>query len=222
MKEVIGFAGRAESGKSTAAEMLHDIAKSERGRHIEFSEPILELAQKWMVNLKSNTRSHALAALQTVGRTGVFDSLIGAEYNMSLLDNYLNSRPQLQPEITVETKSQHRPLLEWLGKGVVDHVSPTFWSDMVCQKVTTSIEDGADLITLGGIRSMNDASAARSVGGVIVRVSRENHDQLLPTEASINAWEPDFYVDNNGSLTDLSLAMEDVWMHIKQAGAFGV
>jgi energy-coupling factor transporter ATP-binding protein EcfA2 len=116
MKKVVGFAGRAGSGKSTAAAMLHSMANPEKGHNIEFSDPIVSMAQA---------------------------------------------------------------------------------------RATRLLDEGADLVTICGVRSEYDAQAVRSIGGSIVRLTRGTPGQLLPTEAGINAWQEDFHIVNNGTLDDL-------------------
>ncbi|MGF7228645.1 MAG: hypothetical protein ACQR33_01540 [Candidatus Saccharibacteria bacterium] len=217
MGSIVGFAGRAETGKSTAAEMLRSVSGSQSSQHLEFSEPILTIANDWMARLTAKTSyNEALAELQHVAleTTDTFKTLISARYNTPLLSRYLDQSSDISRCITPETKSQHRQLLEWLGKGVVDHVSPTYWSDVVIQRVDALLPD-TDLVTIGGIRSGYDAQAVRQAGGKIIQVTRAaNNMPLLLTEEALSEWEPDFTIVNDGTLEDLEEAVGNVWRQI--------
>lgn len=205
MKKVVGFAGRAGSGKSTAAAMLHSIASPEKGYNIEFSDPIVSMAQQWLdVTPRNVTPQEAMSKFVSIAIDFDKSSLQGlarAGNDSPLIRNYFSERPASR--ITGETKTQHRMLLEWLGKGVVDHVDPAYWSNIAQARATNLLEEGADLVTLCGVRSEYDAQAVRNIGGSIVRLTRGTPGQLLPTEAGINAWQEDFHIVNNGTLDDL-------------------
>lgn len=215
MTHVVGFAGRAESGKSTAAEMLHSIVLPENGQHIEFSEPILAMAQAWMdISEVGESQSQIAKNLYEVAGGQIdaisLSSLVEEGVESPLLGAYLKNRTETTV-INSETKHEHRKLLEWLGKGVVTHASPTYWSDTVKQKATRLIEAGADLITLGGVRSGFDAEATKHFGGTIIKLTRGNTSELLPSEAGINAWRADYDIDNNGTFDELRLSLQIVW-----------
>ena len=212
MRKVVGLAGRAESGKTTAAKMLHSILQPEKAHMIEFSEPILSLAQNWLDQTPSDaTLESALGEFKAVavelGQKSL-ERLTRAGRDSPLLIKYFAERPNLT--VNPETKGQHRMVLEWLGKGVVDHVDPAYWADIVQDKALQLLEDGADLITLCGVRSAYDAQAVRNVGGSIIRLTRGSYDQLLPSEAGINTWREDFYIANNGTLKDLHTAISNL------------
>lgn len=216
MTYVVGLAGRAESGKSTAAEMLHSIVLPREGHHIEFSEPILALAQRWVSKLAVDATIEDV--FQHFQDTVEFDeastvSLIEAGMESPHLKAYLDHQTFLSP-ITQETKQAHRQLLEWLGRGVVDYVSPTYWSDQVRQKTSLLVERRVDFITLGGVRSAFDADTVKNFGGNIIKLTRGEVVEPLPSEVGINSWQADYAISNVGTFDDLRHNLTSVWSMI--------
>ncbi|HSX28250.1 MAG TPA: hypothetical protein VLF60_02265 [Candidatus Saccharimonadales bacterium] len=213
MNRVVGFAGKAETGKSTAAEMLHTIVRPQNGQHLEFSSPILSLAQQWMsISLPgadSRTVIENLRDLITEAHAELVEALVKSGLESDGLQEYLENRTSAP--ITPETKGAHRQLLEWLGKGAVDHIGPTFWADKLEMKARSSLEEGADLLTIGGVRSGYDAQVVRNLGGSIIRLTRGRKTPILPSEAGLESWSADFDIPNDSTLEDLRYAIFQAW-----------
>lgn len=215
MSEVVGFAGRAGTGKTTAALVLHDLIQPQDGHHIEFSDPIMRVANEWMeASAEAAGKATSLDMLGDVlvARYHVNPrSLIAAGHESCALDKYMpggefGGTGQINPE----NKKDFRGLLEWLGKSSLEHLSPTFWADIVEHRVKTQLRDGADLVTIGGVRSVLDAQAVRNVGGSVIRLRRGTTTKLLPTERGINSWKPDYEVSNQGSVDDLRVTLSGI------------
>lgn len=71
-----------------------------------------------------------------------------------------------------------------------------------------------DTIIIKDIRFENEASFLRSHGGIIWHVIRKNAQKvnLHSSEAGVKAMDNDIIIDNNGSLEQLALAVEQQWI----------
>lgn len=214
---IVGFGGRAESGKTTAAEMLIAIARPRRHVHIEFSDPIMQAAQAWLNSMTNESVLDAGIAAERLSQILGWFIAQGRSQNAANVGQ-INSgyaariaAGTLSRIITPETKSAHRPLLEWLGSGAIALYSATVWGDTVTSRISTAAQEGADLVTVGGVRSVADYEVIKSAGGLVVRLHRGSDELANVTERDLRTWVADFEVSNDGTLDDLRGQLEDVW-----------
>ena len=214
---IVGFGGRAESGKTTAAEMLVAIAQPRRHTHIEFSDPIMQAAQAWLNSMANeNMLDFGIAAerlsqvlgwfiAQDRGQNVADVGHVDSGYAARITDGTISRT------ITSETKSAHRPLLEWLGSGAITLYSVTVWGDTVTSKINAAAKDEADLITVGGVRSVADYGVVKSAGGLVLRLHRGSGESANATERDLRTWIADFEILNDGTLDSLRGQLEEVW-----------
>lgn len=219
---VVGFGGAADSGKTTAAEMLVQAADPKHHEHLEFSTPILEAAQQWVLvvgeNLTEETcQTHALVeVLGTVSGTSVHSK----DVDIPKLDKAYTTRLAgmlIDRQITHESKNAHRPLLEWLGRSAIQLVSPRVWGDTVHTKINQAKEDRADLITVGGVRTAADQQVVKQSNGAVIRLRRGTPQEQL-SEYQLYQWPADFDIENNKSLDDLYEAVAIIWSDLQKNG----
>lgn len=210
---VVGFGGAAGSGKTTAAEILVDIAEPTQHKHLEFSEPIIEAAQSWLgrvtneVTCKAAQIEMLLEVLESVPIDNFsLDSMapLDEQYVIKLFEE------QIARSISPETKNTHRPLLEWLGRSAIQLVSPNIWDDAMCEKINRAKESGINLVTVSGVRTIEDYKTIKRADGTVIRLSR-SRDLGLPSEYQLNQWPADFDIQNNGSLGKLRQEIEIIW-----------
>ena len=215
MKEVVGFSGAAESGKTTAASMLVDIAQPTRHSHIEFSDPIIEIG-KLLTDGSVTDESELVDKFYIELQSLQPDTLLQRIDGLRLPDDYASNLFNRELGVlSVETKQQHRPILEWIGRSAIRLVSPQIWGDIVYTNVLQKQETGSDLITIGGVRTVADNQVIQNLHGYTVRVLRgENTATRLDTEHELNSWNADFTVRNDGSLDDLHNSVHDIWFKI--------
>lgn len=125
---VLGFGGAAGSGKTTAANMLSEIAQPMQSEHFEFSDSIMQIGRSLLADISNNQNSRPEDYKDILS-----DKL--SEYGMSvssnqgipvLADTYVESLCSGElVELTHETKNQHRLLLEWLGRSAIIVATPT-------------------------------------------------------------------------------------------------
>lgn len=210
---VVGFGGAAGSGKTTAANMLVEIAKPSSYAHIEFSDPILEIGGLLISRGVANQDAlieglrHGLQSMgQGLHLREVAAPALPDEYAAALFGGGLGI-------LSAETKSQHRPLLEWIGRTAIELVHPEIWGNIVENKVLTLNRSGCDLITVGGVRTLADSEVIRGLGGVLVKIVHQGNCSAAdnPTEYQLDDWYPDFLIDNSGTIGELRLQIVDLY-----------
>lgn len=222
---LIGFGGAAETGKSTAAEMLIEAAQPQSHEHIEFSAPILEAAQFWLGRTALNStinESDCTAALDDTPHTITGTRPVSRDIsNLDPLDKqYLNklAERQISHLLSAETKNIHRPLLEWLGRSAIQLISPNIWGDAVRAKIRKAKEQSSSLITVGGVRTIADRQVLKDEEGIVIRLHRHTR-LILPSEYQINQWEADFDIQNEGTLDELRDRIGRLWRELQETAA---
>lgn len=215
MKKVVGFGGAAESGKTTAANMLVDIAQPTRHFHIEFSDPIMEIGKSLTdgsVADESDLVDKFYTELQSLQPDMPLQRIDGLRLPDAYASNLFNRK---FGALSAETKQQHRPILEWIGRSAIQSVSPQIWGDIVYTNVLQEQEAGSDLITIGGVRTVADNQVVQNLHGYTVRVLRgDDAVARLDTEHELNSWNADFTVRNDRSLDGLRNSVRDIWSKI--------
>lgn len=216
---VVGFGGGAESGKSTAAMLLTSIARPNQYEHIEFSDPIFITANEWLNELDDtsvdNPDTHIQILADVLGRSLDVPIPNPSRATAHLDDIYKRDiLHHNKTHVTPENKKVHRPLLEWLGHTAIQLISPRVWGDIVNQKITTALSSGADLVTVGGVRSISDSYIIHNQDGHIIRLYRAGGSESLISESQLSDWVPDFEILNNGSLEHLRKELVNVWTQI--------
>lgn len=221
MSEVIGLAGRAGSGKTTAATILRDIAQPETYTHIEFSDPIFITAQRWLdlamsQPSTSNEHQHTEWLAGVLADAGVKRMHRPPDNVLPKIDQYYLSEVTKHEEnkkVGTEQKAFHRPLLEWLGVVAIELTSPSIWGDMVKDKIIGEKSRGTELVTVGGIRSTTDNHIVKEQDGVIIRIIR-GEAEPLPSEAQVDSWTADYEIANNGTLEEFESKVANLWRRV--------
>ncbi len=125
---------------------------------------------------------------------------------------------ELPTPIRAENKGLHRSLLFWLGGVMIELVSPTIWCDQLDRRIKQLEERGYKLVSVGGIRYPQDAAMIRSNGGMVLKVERPHaHHGSDVTETAMKDIHPDTVLFNDGTLEQLTAAVERLWQDL-QAG----
>ncbi len=219
---VVGFGGAAGSGKTTAANMLIDIAQLSRHEHIEFSDPIIEAGQMWLNAIPddaSDITSQRSELLKVLGISSINNPT--QDDLLTLNEAYARkiSEGSIVRNLSLETKTLHRPLLEWIGRSAIQLISPNVWSDIVYSKVSTAKVTGIELVTIGGIRTVADKQVVTRSSGSVVSLHRDGSSNLL-SEYQISQWSAEFNVINNGTLSELRHKIENIWCQLKKPNNF--
>lgn len=224
MAKILGFTGRIGSGKTAAAEALHRTARVESA-HLEFSDPVISIANGWMgrIGLVDIVGSAQTDALQhAIVEAGMFvPRQVIEAMEFEALQEYLRVRHEMTAAnryISPETKGAHRPLLQWLGHEMVAKAGEDFWSRAVESVINTRIHDGAELVTVGGVRYANNAETIHGLHGYVLEVSRPSSDDVNQShisEVGIERHFVDAVILNDGSITDLESKMGSLWSDVQ-------
>ena len=220
---VVGFGGSAGSGKTTAANMLAEIARPIQPEHFEFSDPIIRIGSSLLTYISDNQNSRPEDYKDIL-----LDKL--SEYGMSVSSN--QNIPQLAGdyieslhsgelvELTHETKNQHRPLLEGLGRSAIIVATPTVWGDILRRNIDVSLRAGTGLITIGGVRTIADRDLVCELSGSIIRLVRELPENVqLDTEYQLSKWTADYTIFNEKTKIELFEEISRVWVDIIENNA---
>lgn len=216
---VVGFGGAAGSGKTTAANMLAEVAQPMQSEHFEFSDSIMQIGRSLLADISNNQNSRPEDYKDILsGKLSEYGMSVSSDQNIpQLSDAYIKSLCSGElAELTHETKNQHRPLLEWLGRSAIVIVSPTVWGDNILRyNVDTSLQAGNRLITIGGIRTMADRALIRELSGAMVRMARDLPGKVqLDTEYQLSEWSADYTVFNENTKDELFEEISRVWVDI--------
>lgn len=119
----------------------------------------------------------------------------------------LHRNPEMaRKKITRENKENYRPILQWLGGYLVEHVDAGIWYKEIVRRIRKAEAVGTDLCIVGGLRFPSDAKLLRDAGAIIVKVYRPAHlqnDMLDPTERERENIKTDCTVMSDGTVDDV-------------------
>lgn len=177
-KKWVGLYGRAQAGKDTVAGLMKDIAGF---RRVAFADPLREMALD-------------------------IDPLVGQDVHLReivLVHGWEDAKKH--PEV--------RRFLQRLGTdGVRKHIDQDWWVKAGIQAgLDKSLSRGRNRqkaesrVVFTDVRYPNEADAIRDQGGYIVKVVRDGDNPAVGhiSESSMTTVEPDYVLDNNGSIDDL-------------------
>lgn len=87
------------------------------------------------------------------------------------------------------------------------HINPNHWLEKVIEVIEAFSE--FDYVVTD-MRYPNEADALRAKGAIIVRLNRNTGLKEEPTEAVGDLIEPDYEIDNNGTLDELYMKVEQI------------
>lgn len=122
------------------------------------------------------------------------------------VENLKRKPAMLKQIIDKENKETFRPILQWLGGYLVQHVDKGIWYNEIVRRIQEVAKKGCQLCIVGGLRFPTDAVILRSTGAVIVQVYRPAHlqgDLMDPTEREREDIHADCVVMSNGTLEDV-------------------
>lgn len=221
---IIGLTGGIGHGKTTFARYLEQAAGD--FLHYESSDLVIDVANalrqtnhsspvasdllavnQWLQPLPEILAAtvHLVPTIEPVEITPAL--LVEAPEDYDKLSAYLSDmidHPERQfSVINAQTKTDFRPLLQWLG-GYLVKQRDGIWFDELVRRLQTRPD--VELITVSGLRYPGDAERVRAAGGLILEIARPNiveTDKMDITERERDLIEPDIIVNNNGTLKQL-------------------
>ncbi len=225
---LIGITGAIGHGKSSLADALAaqvgDVCRLESGTLVTEVANALHaktdtlpqpdnVAQinKWLESLPQILQdvTHTAVSFEQIKLKPTTFDPNSSEYEKLVLHlRNLQAQPELLTQhITSAKKERYRPILQWLGGYLVNHVDTGIWYKELVRRAQVAADEGCELCVIGGLRFPTDADIVRQAGGFIIAITRPDYaqkDLLDPTESGRNEIKVDAVVLNNGSLTQLS------------------
>lgn len=180
---IIAITGNAGSGKSTIAKMIVKHGYSE----IQFSSKLKDI-----VSIIFNWDRRSLSGESTNSRRWRED--IDPLWS-SRLDRYVDPRT----------------ILQQVGTDLFrNHLDPNIWIYSIEDEVLDSLP-----VVVSDLRFPNEAEYIKSLGGYVIRVVRDNYNRsnnndLHESETHIDGIDADYFIDNNGSISDLYERVEEI------------
>ena len=238
---LIGLTGERQQGKSTVSELLRACAPGTKIADLEYSDALIKVSNHWLQAWPSQVSNtdfyHQVNALiaklpDTIklitGRSIDHRALLVDSTDQASLElhkpllRYLDSL-SAPVTITRENKVDHRLILQWVAGRLRHFVGPTIWSEYYDGIIKRHLNDGFALVTLGGLRHQAEAEHLKSVGGIVIRVSKPKFigagvDDPY-TEQTMRAIIPDTEIVNNGTLLELKRVVDKLWADIARGYA---
>ncbi len=236
---VVGLTGGMGQGKSTVGAKLRELAGADYKADLEFSFVVSEVANDWIATWPKPLVQQPNQALVDVANElvetlpPIIEARTGKTADSAKLiidDSELHSRllhylgkwlglndeeraVQLPTPVEPANKALHRALLQWIGGGLIEMVSPTIWDEVIDRRIKQL--DGRDykLVTLGGVRYPQDVTMLHANGGLLVRVIRPNAE-ISKDATEVQKLVPDVELINDGTLVQLYNEVERLYRDI--------
>ena len=117
-----------------------------------------------------------------------------------------------------QNKDRFRKILQEWGQLKRELIRPDYWIWEWGKKVN-NVAPSCFLIIATDVRYLNEEKMIKDIGGRIVRVSRPNPGNIFDphsSETEQDAIKHDFYVPNNGTLTDLRQMVSQTLVDIRK------
>lgn len=200
MAIVYGLMGKRHSGKSTVAHYLQELYVGKNSFHIEFSDPIIAVANAWKrtwgapIDLQ-NGDEELLATFfnlhLSAGLSEALDSCLftySSDKQLWLDDGDLKQSQRLfdflrrssidrelyfGPIVSEFDKERNRALLQWLGGFLRSKLQDEdIWAAEVSYLIEQFKTGSDDLVTVGGVRFQSDADVIDEFDGQLIQVIR--------------------------------------------------
>jgi hypothetical protein len=199
MKRILGISGRAQSGKTTAAEYIKNRV-CERVLFLNFADSLKDIVEKlfgvdkkflWTDEGKCQ-KTHVL--WENMPGT-ITRSRLEASWGNFLCDWYPLPHQYLSGEVAKEVKNHlglvlvedgaqmtGREILEYFGTDVCRKIYEDCWVNWTISEIENDTEH--DLYIIGDVRSANEIKRIAALGGRIYRLERNpnNRDTLIETQ----------------------------------------
>jgi hypothetical protein len=158
MTQIIAFAGRKQSGKTTCSEMIvkycNEIQNNTNVKIYNFADP-----------LKTDI------CMNILGLT--YDQCYGTDDNKNeLTNNHWNNK-----QLTA------REVMEFVGTDIFRSMQQNVWSDATLKKITT---DNKELAIIADCRFPNEVEAIKNAGGVVIKLTRNPYNSTSAAEMALD------------------------------------
>ena len=198
---LVGFTGRAKSGKSTAVDIMREMCynKAEHGINFKvmvtnFAEPIKQIGELFGFTheqMNDQAIKEVVTPLWDMSPRK-FMQLVGSE----MFRNYIC------PDVWIKHMFKIR--------------IPKFVRDFYGERETSCVlaTHPMGVVLVGDVRFQNEAEAIQKAGGKVVMIKRDDAGSISNgvanhvSEKEFDLIKPDLVIENNGTLEDLKINIE--------------
>ena len=208
---IIGFAGKAATGKTTAAKHLATILKGSceilpmaKVLRDEVEEFLLEVGADCHVSLLYGDQEDKVRIFH------VDETL--ARHCCPIWDHFIEDHKEIQSE-PGQTAVTVRRILQWWGTEYRRSADPDYWTKAWSRKIEQYDLSNTDIL-VDDVRFMNELKMIKAHGGLIVKIERPGFDGANnhASETSLDdfdAW--DAIILNDGTLPEFKTKVEQ-WL----------
>lgn len=171
---LIGFAGQARAGKTTAAYALLERAHMDRlrGRHLAFADPLKELCHKMFPSAPREA--------------------------------FYGTQEQKEAPIPGNESWTGRLIMRHVGTEGFRAIQQSVWVEHLERLVRELQTDKwYDVVVVDDVRFPDECEALQRLGGIVYRVNRgERVASTHASESQIDDLKPDFELHNDGTLSE--------------------
>lgn len=211
MKFIIGFNGKARSGKDSAASYLVDNYLFDQlsfatpiKKEMEFFYGKISDEDKEVPRIISVRRDHIHGMAKSFG----FTKRVGEFYD-KFKEEFLSFKVG-ETDATFEYSISYRRFAQLLGTNVARSMDENVWVDHLLKQLNDK-----DSVVISDVRFDNEAKAIIDNGGVVIRINRDVAEELVQEDTAQHVSEggiSEEYVSavlgNNGTLEELYQGLE--------------
>jgi hypothetical protein len=199
---IVGFAGKAASGKTTAARHMASLLPGEV-EIIPMAMLLREEVESFLDNIGSSEHIPLVYGCQEDKVRTFYVDTEKARAACPRWNHFISEHEDIQ-DLTKMTTVTVRRILQWWGTEYRRAQDADYWTKAWSEKVARNDLDTTHIL-VDDIRFMNELEALKAVGGLIVKIERPgftgagNHASETSLD-DYNDW--DHVVANNGSLPE--------------------
>jgi thymidylate kinase len=183
---IIGLTGKSGVGKDTFAGYL---AQALQNLHLKVHEFAFADALKVLCGV-----------IEATGRDLELEDVI----------DYYYTQEGKAEKLEYPFNCTRRELLITLGQAIRS-VAPDYWIAGMMENLATTDYKGCHVLLITDVRMPNEAAAIRERNGLIIRMLRDQHNEIdSVAETALDKTEVDVTVDNNGTIEQLAQAAQDL------------
>lgn len=186
----IGFKGKAGAGKTTATDVL--------------------------VGLLTNQKKHATRMSFASPLKALCHEVFSIAFNVGP-EAFYGSQDQKNADLDQLPGWSGRKILQHIGTEGFRHISPEIWPNYAINAASSLIDSTEmNYVVFDDVRFVSEAAAIQRAGGVVIGLSGGHTKQNTApqgivghaSEADVDLIKPDYTINNEGSIKDLTSLLE--------------
>ena len=243
MAKILGIAGRKQAGKNTVANILHGIVLKEKelikdwsvdskgqlqisttnseGKHgwgyfwvQRQDEDFMEYAE---LNMWPYIKLYSFADSLKSICINLFDipfrSLYGTDEEKNQIQEHLRWENMPGMDKTVGAMTA-REFMQFFGTDIMRKMYEPVWVNACLNKIK---KEQSELAIIADVRFPNEAKAIEDAGGIVIRLTRNIHDDKHSSEIALDNYPFTDYIDNQTeSIDELMVKVKNFYNYLKE------